>query len=65
MVFTRLFIFDTSGQRESGIGIYYFDKKEYFRRAEQIKDLFSTNISEIFIVEKDDHYIIENNYFQL
>ena len=62
-IYSDYFIFDTSGQRESGIGIYYFDKKEYFRRAEQIKDLFSTNISKIFIVEKDDHYIIENNYF--
>jgi hypothetical protein len=54
---------ETSGQRESGIGIYYFDKNEYFRRAEQIKDLFSTNISKIFIIEKDNHYLIENNHF--
>ncbi len=48
-IYTDDYIFDYDSSRGSGIGIYYFDKKEIYRRAEFLLDKIKINKSKLFI----------------
>ena len=47
--------------RRSGIGIYYFSKKEIYRRAQSLSKQFSVNSTALFI-EENQNKLIFNNY---
>ena len=49
--------------RRSGIGLYYFSKKEIYRRAQSLSKQFSANSTALFIEENQNKLIFSNyNY---
>jgi hypothetical protein len=62
-IYSDHYVYDYNSERRSGIGIYFFSKEEYLRRASQIRQILKPNILKIFVTEKKDYFEIENNYF--
>ena len=60
-IYSDDYIFDYNSMRKSGIGIYYFSKKEYYRRAEQLRDLLSPMKTKIFIDNQKNFFKISSN----
>ena len=48
-IYTDDYIYDYDTSRESGIGIYYYDKKDIYRRAEFLLDKIQINKNKIFV----------------
>ena len=48
-IYTDDYIYDYDGSRESGIGIYYYDKKDIYRRAEFLLDKIKINKTKLFV----------------
>ena len=60
-IYTDSYIYDYNTMRRSGIGIYYFSKKEIYRRAQSLSKQFSVNSKALFI-EENQNKLIFNNY---
>ena len=60
-IYSDEYIFDYDTERKSGIGIYHFSKKEIYRRAKSLLDMFSLKNDALFI-EEDEKKLIFNNY---
>lgn len=60
-IYSDSYIFDYNSMRRSGIGIYYFSKKEYFRRAQQLRELLSPMKTKIFIDDTKKFFKISSN----
>ena len=60
-IYSDEYIFDYDTERKSGIGIYYFSKKEIYRRAKSLLEIFSLKNDALFI-EEDEKRLIFNNY---
>ena len=48
-IYTDNYIYDYDTTRESGIGIYYYDKKDIYRRAEYLLDKIQINKNKLFV----------------
>tara|TARA_B100000902_G_scaffold356254_1_gene369769 strand:+ start:827 stop:3433 length:2607 start_codon:yes stop_codon:yes gene_type:complete len=48
-IYTDDYIYDYDAARESGIGIYYYDKKDIYRRAEFLLDKIKINKTKLFV----------------
>lgn len=62
-IYNDNYVYDYNSDRQSGIGIYYFNENEYYRRASQIRQILKPNISKIFVIENKNYFEIESNYF--
>jgi len=66
-IYSDKYIFDYDTERKSGVGIYYFSKKEIYRRAESLLQIFSLKKDTLFIEENEENLIFNNydytNYF--
>ena len=60
-IYSDKYKFDYDTERKSGVGIYYFSKKEIYRRAESLLQIFSLKKDTLFI-EEDEENLIFNNY---
>ena len=60
-IYSDSYIYDYNSMRRSGIGIYYFSKKEIYRRAQSLSRQFSVNSTALFI-EENQNKLIFNNY---
>lgn len=58
-IYSDSYIFDYSSERK-GIGIYYFDKKEIYRRAEALIKDFSANNNALYIEEGPNNIIFDS-----
>ena len=61
-IYTDSFIFDYDHRRNSGIGLYYFDKNDIYFRANKLLNLFAPQKNSLFI-ENNENEIIVNNKF--
>ncbi len=66
-IYTDSYKYDVNTRRKSGLGIYFFDKKEIYRRAEFLSKNFSVNKAALFIEENTNKLTFinydTNNYF--
>ena len=60
-IYSDSYIYDYPSDRKSGIGIYYFKKKEIYRRAEFLLKEFSINSAALYI-EEGQNELIFNSY---
>ena len=61
-IYSDSFIFDYDWRRKSGIGLYYFDKKDIYFRANKLLDIFSPKKAAIFVEEDINNLIIYNTH---
>ena len=62
-IYSDTYIYDYDWQRKSGIGIYYFDKDEIYRRAKFLLKEFSPLKAKLYIEETENKLIFYNNDF--
>ena len=62
-IYSDNYIFDYNSMRKSGIGIYYFNKKEIYRRAQSLSEEFSVNSTALFIEENPYKLIFSNHNY--
>lgn len=55
--------FDKNSLIKSGIGIYYYDKEDIYRRADNLRKMVYPNIDEIFIYIENNQLNIKNNNY--
>ena len=61
-IYSDSFIFDYDHRRESGIGIYYYDKNDIYHRAKTMLDLINPKESKIFVEEDYNNLIVYNEF---
>ena len=60
-IYSDSYIFDYDTKRKSGMGIYFFEKKEIYRRAESLLKSFSAN-KKVLYIEEGQNDIIFSSY---
>ena len=61
-IYTDSFMFAHDWRRKSGIGLYYYDKKDIYDRASRLLSLFSPKKTAIFIEEDTKGLVIYNKH---
>lgn len=62
-IYSDTYIYDYDSQRKSGIGIYYFNKEDIYRRAQFLLKEFSSLKTKLHIEETENELIFYNNDF--
>jgi hypothetical protein len=61
-IYSDSFKYADDWRRKSGIGLYYYDKRDIYFRANKLLNLFSPKKSAIFIEDSDKSLVIHNKH---